>query len=1024
MMEHMLLVPPPVVFEHVSFDAGIAHDLVFCIHQDAVGFLWFGTMHGLVRYDGHEFVTFRHDPFDSTSMSCDDVVCVAEGAGGDLWMGTYGGGINRYDRAAGRFDRILADGPDSTSLSGGIVWDIAVAPDGGVWAATGRGVDRIDPRTLRVMQHRHDPERVESLGPGQPRSILIAREGALWVGLRGGGLDSLDAATGRFVHHRHSANDSTSIPSDVVLDLYQDRGGALWIGTTRGAAVRRALSGGFVRAGPDGGYGKTPDTWVSSAIEEDPDGTMWIGTGAGLLQHDPRAHTWSRWSHDPANPASLRGSSVVALCRDRSGVLWVSCYVAGLDRLVPAGRSIPRFGRDYAAADDERRRVLALCEDSRGTMWIGTAAGLVRRDGPGGAAHIYVAGPGNDTPLPGAVRAFAKDHDGGLWIGGPAGLCRRDPGRDRFDVFPVASDSTRARDATALLIDHAGELWVGTSAGLHRHDAHGEPVTAFHHDPADGASLADETVLSLFEDRRHRIWVGTYGGISRLDGERSSFTHFRQDARDPRSLVNNYVYAMHETEDGTLWLGTAGGLERWDESSASFHHVRERDGLANPVVVSILEDDRGALWLGTQLGLARFDPRSRRFASWDVADGLQSNLFFPGSSCRLHDGTLAFGGVEGYNAFHPDALHESDWAPPVALTKLSVAGRASPTWTDAAFARELRLSPKERVFSVEFASLDFRRPGKQRYAYRLEGLDREWIDAGSRRTATYSSVPPGRYTLRVRGMSTDGTWNETGAALAVRVDPPFWRTPAFLASVCVAIAAAALLLHRLRVRSRVRHALDVARARQEVREELRRRAASDFHDELGHRLARIGLFSELAARPSTRIPEDVQAALARIGEEARRLADDARDFLGVLGGEPGTLADLVSRLSRFGEQLFERTEAEFRCEGSFDAFEKIRVPAEDRRNLLSIFKEAMTNSLRHASCRRVSLHVAVLEDGFTISLEDDGCGFLRTTAASGQGLRNMEWRAERIEGTIRIASSPGGGTTVALTRRLGTAAQE
>jgi signal transduction histidine kinase len=256
------------------------------------------------------------------------------------------------------------------------------------------------------------------------------------------------------------------------------------------------------------------------------------------------------------------------------------------------------------------------------------------------------------------------------------------------------------------------------------------------------------------------------------------------------------------------------------------------------------------------------------------------------------------------------------------------------------------------------------------------------------------------------------------------VDPPLWRTPAFLASACAALAAGVVLLHRLRVRSRVRHALEVARAREEAREDLRRRAASDFHDELGHRLARIGLFSELAVRPSSKIPEDVQAALERIGEEARRLADDARDFLGVIGGEPGTLADLVARLSRFGEQLFERTEVEFRCEGAFESFDAIRVPAEDRRNLLSIFKEAMTNSLKHSRCRHVTLRVAVLDDAFTIALEDDGCGFVRTTAASGQGLRNMEWRAQRIAGTIRIASSPGGGTTVALTRRLNAAAQE
>lgn len=1023
-LEGSRLPPPPLTsplasaaFEHVSFDEGLAPDLVFCIHEDSSGFLWFGTMHGLVRFDGHEYLTMRHDPFDSTSISCDDVVCIAEDARGDLWIGTYGAGLNRYDRAAGRFDRLLPDGGYSTSVSDGIIWDVTVAANGVIWAATGAGLDCVDPLTMRVTHRRHDPADAGSLGPGLPRSVLVRRSGALWVGLQGGGVDSLDASTGRFVHFRADSAKAGAIAGDQVAALLEDREGTLWVGTVDGGlCVRSAGADGFVHPGVANGWSVDLPAGGVQTLHQDADGILWVGTTVGLVRLDPRTREVSHAAYDSARKEGLSGANIPAICRDVSGVLWVSCYSQGLDRLLPGGRRFERFGDD---ASEARRHILSFAEDRDGTLWVGTHGGLSRV--VGGVSQFFDGDRMQQAAPPGgSVRALAVDREGVLWVGAAGGLSRWNPERNKFETWrALEGEPLTSRVVTALLVDHEGALWVGSDMGLNRLDLATRRNLHFIHDPRDTTTLADPFVLSLFEDSSSRIWVGSYRGVSRIEADRRTITHLRRDQNRPETLGNNYVYEMHQAANGVIWLATAGGLDRYEESTGDFVHLRERDGLPNAVVSSIVEDSSGMFWLGTQRGLARFDPKTSRFSSYDKTDGLPSNLFSPGAALRRADGSLLMGGPAGWAAFQPANLADSDWAAPVVVADIEIPGRAASPWRDASRDTILRLAPNERAFTIELAALDFRNPRSQRYAYKLEGVDREWIEAGTRRAASYSSVPPGRYEFRAKAAGADGVWSEPTTLLEVMARPPFWRTIPFLAVASLLLAAGAFVAQRLHVRSLVRRALDLERARAEERDAVRRRAAADFHDELGHRLARIGLFSELAARRAgaASAPEDVQAALARIGDEARRLAGDARDFLWALGTQSGSLGDLASRLARFGEHLFERTEIEFSVEGQSESLDSLRLEAEDRRNLLSIFKEAMTNSLRHSQCRTVQLRFGLDGEDFSVVLEDDGCGLTRATTATGQGLRNMEWRAGKLEGVIEILPRPGGGTIVALKRR-------
>lgn len=1005
---------PFPAFERTTLADGVSHLTVFAMHRDRTGFLWFGTMYGLVRYDGTSFRTFRHDPFDSTSLPHDDVVAIAEDEGGDLWIGTWGGGAARYDRASGRFIRFLEGGADSVSISDGVVWAVAPRGDGTAFLGTGRGLDvvRADGTVLRRY---HESERPTPFRSLPVRALCLDHEGSLWLGVFGGGLAKLDEAGDRFFLDVPDSGSTAWHPGRQVTSLLEDSAHRLWVGTyDRGLGVRLPGEDDVREVAPGEGWSGALVSTSIQALVEGPDGAIWVGSLGGLDRVDPRTREVRPFRPDLDDPGALPAGNVTCLARDASSGLWASAYQTGIVRMPARSPTFRTFLAD--AETPAARNVVAITETRDGTLWLATSAGLLAQPPGGAAPRTYPPRRGVAGGLPARARALAEDAGGTLWVGTFAGLRRWDAPRARF-VPPFPRHPSAADDVpiSVVLPSRGGALWVGADGFLLRLAADGE-TARFDPDPADPGALPDGTILSIAEDRRGRIWVGTYRGLARLDPGDTAFVRIAHDPRDPHTLASNYVYALAETADGTLWIGTAGGLDRWDEATGTFTHFREREGLPSAVVGSIEIDAAGRLWVGTQRGLARFDPVAGRAVAYSPADGLQGHLFHPRSSGRRADGTLLFGGPGGYSAVDPDALPPPPPAPPVLLADVRIPGRALPPAFDATRLDALRLAPHETFFTFHLAPLDFDRGPRVGVEYRLVGLDEDWVRAGGDRTAAYTSVPPGRYVFEARAAAADGPPGPV-LSLPVTVLPPFWRTPAFLAALLTLVLAAAYGAHRTAIAVRVRHAEAVARARADEREAVRRAAAADFHDELGHRVARIGLFAELVARGGA--PEsEVPSLLGRIAREARRLADESRDFFWASGSEHGTAAEVLARLERFGGELFERSGVDFWVDGTNGSLDDVELPPEARRNMLSLFKEAMTNALRHAACREVVLRASVAEDRLTLLLEDDGRGFLAPVAHAGHGLRNMELRARRADGTLTIASEPGAGTRVALTRRV------
>jgi DNA-binding CsgD family transcriptional regulator len=311
------------------------------------------------------------------------------------------------------------------------------------------------------------------------------------------------------------------------------------------------------------------------------------------------------------------------------------------------------------------------------------------------------------------------------------------------------------------------------------------------------------------EDQSGTLWIGTYGGgLNRFDRQAGTFTRFRHDPADPFSLSNDFVFCIHEDRAGDVWIGTwGGGLNRLDRGKGSFRHFTMVDGLASNAIIGILEDKSGNLWLSTSEGLSRFTPSTGQVRNFDASDGLQGREFLGGAAYQNAGGEMFFGGTNGFNAFFPQNIYDNWYVPPVRITSFKVLNKevqlAKPVWETA----EIVLSPRDYLFSLEFAALDYSAPEKNKYAYKLEGLTADWIETDARRRlASFSLLPPGRYVFRVKGSNSDGLWNDQDVSLVIRMRGPWWRSWWFLALLAALVALSACQWSRTRIRRQARRA--------------------------------------------------------------------------------------------------------------------------------------------------------------------------------------------------------------------------
>lgn len=825
---------PPTTFQRLSLEEGLSQSIVEAITQDTRGLMWFCTEDGANSFDGYRFSVLKSDPGAPNSLSYNHTTAIAVDGQGCMWIGTFNGGLNRYDPRTDRTRIFRHDPGDTASLSNDIIRTLYLDRDGRLWIGTDAGLNRLDPASVSgdsatavpFARFRIAPDSANPLGTDPVYAVAEDARGTLWVGTATGVAtadpgDSLNRPL-KFHHLRAAPSDPEGLSNGLIRTIYRDRREALWIGTADGLNRLVPDERGEGRAPrferfafDDSGEGLPhPDVW---ALFEDSRGTFWVGTnGGGLAVLDRDRREWRRFRHDPRDPTTLSYDEIRSIFEDRSGNLWVGTYGGGVSKVNRARKAFRHYRHD---PDDPRGLnaaiVWSICEDRRQNLWVGThGGGLNRFDPSRRQVGHFRADPDNPDSLShDQVRLVIEDRYGLLWLATNGGLNRFDPAERRFVRYlpdPDDPNSVSHLESRALLEGRDGTIWLGTRGGgldcISAGPTLDAPVRIRHYrsQPDDPGGLSTNFIRTLYEDERQRLWIGTLGGgLNQLDLASGAIRVYRADPGTPGRLSSDFVFTIYEDSSGTLWLGTwGGGLNRFDPVTERFTALTTDDGLPSDAIYGILPDARGRLWMSTDYGLSRFDPDSGAFRNFHVEDGLQSNEFNGGSFFRSPSGELFFGGINGFNAFFPDRIVDNRYVPPVVLTELRTfhkrAALPAPLWT----LDELRLSWRDYIITLEFAALDFTNPLRNRYAYRLEGLDSDWVVADpGQRTATFTTLDPGVYTFHVKGSNNDGIWNEAGTRLRIVITPPFWETTGFRAVIAAALLGLVWVLFRIRMRT-------------------------------------------------------------------------------------------------------------------------------------------------------------------------------------------------------------------------------
>ena len=1051
-----------VAFRHLTIADGLSQNAVSAIVQDRRGFMWFGTKDGLNRYDGYQFVVFRHDPFDSTSISDSEITTLFEDSRGRIWVGTRGGGVNRFDRVHERFER-LATSPRYITA-------IAEDPSGGIWVGSfGEGLVRLATSTTGAVTAErfvHSATEASSLADDRVRAVLVDRRGVLWVGTETG-LDRRDSpASGDkdagFTHFTAGPNAPLGLIDSRVSALLEDGRGQLWIGAMPGLSVldsSRTHVRHYYHRYRTYRYG-----WGDAiSLAQDRSGQLWLATRSELMRFDPSAGEFSYFRHDPLVPESINSDLPTAVFRDRSDVIWVGTNGYGINVHDPKAN---RFAT-YRRPENPKSRlsgfsVYTIFEDRAKTLWI-DAGLLYQWNRATGATRSFetTSNRPNDFGNTG-VWSIIEDPPGFLWAATYRGLYHYEIATGRSRQYrsdtadsaglpePVAYDVLRARD---------GVIWAVTENFLVRLvDADRGRFQTWRY--KERATSGQWVFPSTVEDAQGALWLGSDQGLVRFDPKTASLRHYRHDPRDSTTLSHDAVRSIlldPREPSRFLWVGTAGGgLNRLDVASGTFLHLTERDGLPNNVVYGVLADTSGKLWLSTNKGLSRFDPATRRFRNYDADDGLQSNEFNSGAAFRSRSGELFFGGIYGFNYFRPEDIRDNPNVPAVAITGFrrgnryeTVRDSGTVLRTTISEADSLALSYRDAVLTFEFAALEYSAPSKNRYAYRMVGFNNDWFESGSVRAATYTNLPPGHYTFQVRASNNDGLWNDQGTSLAISILPPWWRTW-WAYALYGALALAVLYggrryeMNRVRLESR----LDIERVEGEQLRELDR-ARSRLFANVSHEFRTpltltMGPLDDLRAGlhgPLTPAAAE-QVDLAR--RNAGRVLDLINEILELARAESGRetvharrvdLGAFVGSVARAFLPLAERKAIAFDIQGPAEQLIVFADPDHLDRAFSNLLSNAFKFTPDGGAVRvtvtgdETSARVAVRDSGPGIPAADLALVFDRfhrartagTQPGTGIGLALAKELVALHGGSIAVDSEEGFGSTFTLTLRKGKA---
>ncbi|MEO1262362.1 MAG: two-component regulator propeller domain-containing protein [Bacteroidota bacterium] len=1044
-------------FDHIGPEDGFPSSTVLCLLQDRQGFIWIGTTDGLFRYDGNMFKEFRSSPNDTLSLSNNYIKVLKEDQKGNIWIGSNLG-LNCYDPEKENFKRYFNTSEKHFEASNNI-HSITEDKNGFIWTGTYYGLYRLNIFTNETLQFLPDVENPNSINHEVVWQVFESQEKELWVGTNNGLCFYKNDGSFQFEQFLPDPQDPNGLKTGKVWDFVQQPNGTLWLGSDNGFyrvdKDKEKVSFQRFHHAPEN-ENSLSYNFVENIIAEG-DNKIWVCTWSGglneIIIENGKPVKYIHHRHDPQKEHSIRIDQVKDYLKDRNGNIWVA-NASGLDKHAPSQRKFSNIWPNELNVNALSDPIIkAVIKDSNGNYWIGTRNGLNfilkedfekkefnfinfyhQKNNPKSLSHNNIFG-------------LYEDRLGYLWISTYRGLNYVKIKNKNIDTalqfnHIYHEDGLPHNYILNVLETTSGEYWLITYGGLglmefNPMDNQSPRVQLFEMDEKRNDALINSSLRIGAQDKYGNYWFGTFNGLSKYSNKngRQYFENYLNKMHDSTSLSDNNINDMLLDKKDRLWIATRKGLNLVKQNSANematFINYGIKDGFNNDVIQSIEEDQNGKLWLGTNRGLVHFDPdatKNKVLSTYYKSDGLISDAQIFRASFADPNGTLFFGSPGGLNYFNLSDLIINHDPPKVVITGLKLMNQPvqiserknSILKKSISISKKIKLTHKHTILTLEFAAMDFSVPDKNKYRFKLENFNDQWIDNGYNNSVTFTNLSAGEYVFKVKGSNGDGIWSEEPTVLEIKILPPPWLTWWAYILYALAIGGALYYFIKFRIKQKLKKVEENARiekARFEERELLRKQNAADFHDELGHRLTKISLFLELAERQLNN-GNNTNKYLAKIKTQTVGLSSGIRDLIWTLDPKSDSLFQTLIRIREFGDKLFEHSTINFNSTGMLGEHEKIQLDPLVRKHLLMITKEAMNNCLKYSNAKNCWFNIDIKKDLANLIIEDDGDGFDINKIKRGYGLKNMQARAVKINAELTIHSLTSKGTRISLSLKL------
>lgn len=972
--------------ENYGLDEGLSSSTIFSIVQDSTGFIWIGTSAGLDRFDGVNFNSYTNIPHDSTSLSANLVQHVLVDVKNRLWISTREG-LNLYNREKDNFKNYLHNPDDPSSIQNDDIWHAYEDSKGFIWLCTRRnGLIKFNPENENFTLFAHDESDSTSISSIRVTDVIEDNTGVIWalgVEYDTFSLNKLNNETQSFT--RYYFPEISSAPNVIT----KDSEGSFWIGS---------FKTGIVKFDPISmKYDNFPFPGANHSVRSiliDSKNDVWSGTSdGGIYKFSPETKKYQQFYFKENSNRNISFPTVWDVFEDQSKMIWIGTFGGGIDVLKPDQEL---FNLDWIPESEKRekmREVTSFLETENGELWIGTYGNglFIKRENK--VENITRESGGKIQLLDNRINDILQDSSGNIWIATITSITIIDKNRETIRIIEEKQndESLSSGAINDLMLDAEGCVWIATHIGINIIDPSKKEIKKIYHDPKNPNSPLSNHPYHLFEDSQNQIWIATGAGVSVLSADRTEYKHYRVTENKSKSLSSNFVVHVEEDRNNNIWLATSGGGVNKINQNGTIEAINQSHGLVDDRISSILFSEDSTLWVSTKKGLSKIDLKANSINNFYETHGLAGNEFVANSAYINSSGKIFLGGNKGFNSFLSATIKESENNANLVLTGFKLFNKPYKLGKQFENVNLIELEYNQNFFSFEFVLLDFTSHKMNKYYYKLEGINENWIDNGNKNSVDYTSVDPGKYLFKVKAKNSENVWAKKELEIELIISPPFYQTWWFVSLSVLAFAGIlySFYLYRINELKKVQN--------------IRNKIHKNLHDEIGSTLTSINMF---ARSMEAKISKNKYTE--RIIKSSADARDKIKDIMWIVDPNNDNINFLITKMIRTASDLFEAQGIEYNIYNRFKS-KNLEVKMEVRQNIWLIFREITTNIIKHSRSENVKIEIDGDSGNLTIFIEDDGIGFDEEKIVKGNGLLNIKNRISELNGTGELISKPGAG---------------